>query len=543
MSYNFIVSGNIVDVLNNRIFSGKIHVKNGRIRQILQEDVDSDVYILPGFIDSHVHIESSMLIPSEFARIAVTHGTVAVVADPHEIANVLGVNGVKYMIENGKNSPLKFYFSAPSCVPATTFETSGAVLGVKEIEQLLKMDEIKYLGEFMNYPGVLNEDSEVVEKLKVAKKYSKKIDGHAPGLRGEDARKYAEAGISTDHECTTYEEALEKINFGMKIQIREGSACKDFDTLFPLTEEHFNNCLFCCDDLHPDDLIKGHLNTIVKKALDSGLEIMKALKIACVNPVQHYGLDVGLLQVNDPADFIIVDNLSDFTVLKTYVDGKLIAENGKTKIPYRRVDSINHFQTQEKRVEDFAVPAEKGRIKVIQATDGQVVTKCVHHSPEIKNENVVSNLKRDILKIAVANRYADAKPATGFIQNFGLKKGAIASSVAHDSHNIIAVGTSDYELCKAVNVIIKNQGGLCVVAEEFEEVLPLPIAGIMTSENSYEVADKYAKLDKLAKSFGSTLSAPFMTLSFMALLVIPELKLSDKGLFDGNNFTFVSLFE
>ena len=537
------LSGNIVDVLNSKIYPGTLKISSGRIIDIIRESSEYKNYILPGFVDSHVHIESSMLTPSEFARVAVIHGTVAAVSDPHEIANVLGVDGVKYMIENGKMTPMKFYFGAPSCVPASTFETSGASIGPEELEELLKLEEIKYLGEVMNFPGVLSGDSILDKKISIAKKYSKLIDGHAPGLRGKGLMQYIDAGITTDHECLTKDEALEKIRLGMKVQIREGSAAKNAKDLMSIIEEHCEDCMFCSDDKHPDDLVKGHINDLVKMALNSGIDMMKVLTVACVNPVLHYKLDVGILQKGDSGDFLVVDNLHDFKILSTYINGQIVAGEGKSLINKVPSTILNNFNVGKKKKVDFALPRNKGNINVIEAIDGGLITNKLILIPRIVNGYAVSDVERDILKIAVVNRYSEEEVAIGFIKNFGLKKGAIASSVAHDSHNVIAVGVTDEDICRAVNLIIENKGGISAISEEKEMVLPLPIAGIMSNEDYSEVANKYGAIDNMAKSLGSTLHAPFMTLSFMALLVIPKIKLSDMGLFDSEKFQFINIFE
>jgi len=537
------VSGNIVDVLNKNIYPGVLKIVNGIIVDIIQKESNYATYIVPGLVDAHIHIESSMLPPSEFARIALIHGTVATVSDPHEIANVLGMDGVKYMIDDAKIVPLKFYFGAPSCVPATTFETAGAFLGPEDVEDLLKRDEIKYLAEMMNFPGVINNDPAVIKKIKSAQKYSKPIDGHAPGLQGKDLEQYVRSGITTDHECLTREEALGKIALGMKIQIREGSAAKSFDEFISLADEHYKRCMFCSDDKHPDDLAAGHINDLVRRALKHGLDIMKVLTIASLNPVSHYGLDVGLLRKGDDADFLEIDNLNDFNILKTYIKGEVVAENGRSFIPKRPAKIMNNFNVNKKGVADFTLPFKGGKINVIEAIDGQLITGKSVVTPRVVDGLVESDLERDILKIAVVNRYNEARVAIGFIKNFGLKKGAIASSVAHDSHNIISVGATDEDIWRAVNLIIENKGGICALSEDKEIVLPLPIAGIMSNEDYAEVAKKYTQMDKMAKSLGSTLHAPFMTLSFMALPVIPALKLTDQGLFDGEKFEFISVFE
>jgi len=535
------ISGNIVDVLNSIIFPGTLTISNGKIIKIQAENKKLKNYIIPGFIDSHIHIESSMLTPSEFARIAVIHGTVAVVSDPHEIANVLGLEGIKFMVDDSRRVPLKFYFGASSCVPATDFETSGAVLNSEKVEELLKLDEIKYLSEVMNFPGVINKEPDLMRKIEIAKKYGNPIDGHAPGLRGSDLKKYISAGITTDHESITKEEALEKLSLGMKILIRQCTVAQNFDELIPIIKDHPDKCMLCSDDKHPDILVKGHINELVKKAKKFGL--MKALKAACVNPVLHYGLDVGLLQQGDSADFLVVDNLNDLNILKTFISGEVVAENGKSLIPRKNPTILNKFNAKKRKPEDFVLPSKKGKINVIQAVNNQLITKRLILEPKVEKGNLVSDVKRDILKIAVVNRYFEAKVALGFVNNFGLKTGAIASSVAHDSHNIIAVGTSDNDICRAVNLIIENKGGICVVSSQKEKILPLSIAGIISDQDYLTVAKKYSEIDAMAKALGSNLDTPLMTLSFMALLVIPELKLSDRGLFDGEKFEFADVFE
>jgi len=539
----FTVSGNIVDVVAKRIFKGSIQVENGLIKKISEGPADQDHYILPGLIDAHIHIESSMLIPSEFARLAVVHGTVATVSDPHEIANVLGIPGVRFMIENGKKVPFKFNFGASSCVPATSFETAGATLGIAEIEELLSMKEIKYLSEMMNYPGVLFGDPMVLTKLKLAEKYGKPVDGHAPGLKGDEAAKYISAGITTDHECFSREEAIDKISYGMKILIREGSAAKNFDELCSLVDEFPEMVMFCSDDKHPDDLAEGHINDIVKRALAKGLDLFNILRACTFNPVMHYNLDAGLLRAGDDADFIIADNLKDFNILGTWVRGIKVAENCKTLIESIKDTPFNNFNITEQLPGSIAVKQRPGRILVQEAYDGQLITGAAEVEPRIEGGYVISDPERDILKIVVKNRYSETPAGIGFIRGLGLKRGAVASCVAHDSHNIVATGTDDESITRAINLIIRNRGGISIVDGDREEVLPLPFAGIMTVEDGYVVAEKYRKMDRIVKSLGSPLKAPFMTISFMALLVIPQLKLSDKGLFDGKNFCFTDLFK
>jgi adenine deaminase len=535
------VKGNIVDILNKRIFKGEVCVENGQISAIREVNHEVENYILPGFVDAHIHIESSMVVPSEFAKIAVLHGTVATVSDPHEIANVLGVQGVYFMIENGKKVPLKFNFGAPSCVPATSFESAGAVINADDIKLMMENPDINYLAEMMNYPGVLLDDEEVLQKIEHAKNNNKPIDGHAPGLRGDDVTKYIAAGISTDHECFRYDEALEKLQKGMKILIREGSAAKNFEALIDLLPEHYNNMMFCSDDKHPDDLLLGHINQLCERAVAKGMDVFKVLQAACVNPVKHYNLEVGLLQVGDPADFILVDNLKEFNVLETYINGELVAKNGKSFVKSVPFEVLNNFNTDIKKVADFRLASSSKKIRVIEALDGELVTNQIAADSLIVDGNLVSNTATDVLKMTVVNRYKNETPSIAFIKNFGIKEGAIASSVGHDSHNIIAIGVSDEAICKAVNLIIENKGGVCAVTKTTEKVVALPVAGIMSDQPAEIIGNAYAALDAMAKEMGSTLRAPYMSLSFMALLVIPSLKLSDKGLFDGNTFKFTSL--
>ncbi|MEM0543854.1 adenine deaminase [Flavobacterium sp. j3] len=535
------IQGQIVDILNKRIFSGEITVENGKISSIIEKEHNVQEYILPGFIDAHIHIESSMLVPSEFAKIAVLHGTVATISDPHEIANVLGKDGVYYMIENGKKVPLKFHFGAPSCVPATFFETAGAVIDSEEIKELMAHPDIYYLAEMMNYPGVLFDDTAVLKKIAWAKHFNKPVDGHAPGLRGEPIKKYISAGISTDHECFTYDEAAEKLSLGMKVLIREGSAAKNFEALIDLLSENYENMMFCSDDKHPDDLIVGHINQLCARAIAKGFDVFKVLQVACVNPVKHYKMDVGLLQKNDAADFIVVENLTDFKVKQTFINGELVAENGKSFVQHVDFEKPNNFNTSAKVLNDFKIESSAKTIRVIEALEGQLITNEIHCAPKIVDGNLVSDVENDVLKMAVVNRYSDAEPAIAFIKNFGLKKGAIASSVAHDCHNIVVVGTTDEEILNAVNLIIRNTGGICAVNGDIKKSLALPVAGIMSDKDGWKTGKLYQEIDAMAKELGSSLKAPFMTLSFMALLVIPDLKLSDKGLFSGKQFAFTDL--
>jgi len=545
MNTSISIQGQLVDVHQKKIYPATVEVAEGNITSIipLEGEATHLPFILPGFIDAHVHIESSMLVPAEFAKLAVVHGTVGTVSDPHEIANVCGMEGVEFMIENGKTTPFKFNFGAPSCVPATTFETAGATLNAADVEALLQKEEIKYLTEMMNFPSVLHGDAEVLQKIAAAKRLGKPVDGHAPGLRGAAAKQYIEAGITTDHECFTKEEALDKLQYGMKIIIREGSAAKNFEALIDLLRDYPDRIMFCSDDKHPDSLVEGHINQLCARAITKGIDLFSVLQAACVNPVEHYKLDVGLLRTGDPADFIVVEDLTSFNVVQTYINGALVAEKGTSLISSRANEAtapINNFHCTPKQPHDFLVSYTEGSpFSVIEALDGQLITNKLTLQPKVQNGHILSDTENDVLKMAVVNRYTDAPIATAFIKNIGLKSGAIASSVAHDSHNIVVVGADDESICRAVKTIIENKGGVSCVSESEERIVPLPVAGLMNQSDGYWVAEQYTAIDRAAKNLGSTLSAPFMTLSFMALLVIPHLKLSDKGLFDGDSFSFV----
>jgi adenine deaminase len=532
-------SGNIVDVVNQRIFKGTISVKDGKISAITEEPVESDVYIMPGFIDAHIHVESSMLIPSEFARVAVTHGTVATVSDPHEIANVLGIDGVKFMIENGKKVPFKFFFGAPSCVPATSFETAGAVLGIEETEELLKMKDIYYLAEMMNFPGVLSDDVEVIAKLALAKKYKKPIDGHAPGLKGTDAAKYFSAGISTDHECSTLEEAIDKIKLGMVIQIREGSAAKNFEALYKLIDEFPDKVMLCTDDTHPNDLLKDHIGKLIKMGKAKGLDFFHLLRATTWNVIKHYNLPVGLLQKGDPADFIVVKDLETLIVEATYINGELVAENGKALFAAEAPEIINNFNTEPVTADEIVMRSNNEKTKVIEVIDGELVTRMSERTLQVTNGELQPDVGNDILKIVVVNRYKKERPIVGFVKNFGFKRGAIASSIAHDSHNIVAVGTNDKDIITSINTIIKNKGGICACLNKDIVDLKLEVGGLMSIRDGKTIAAEYEKVHNRAIEFGSELKSPFMTMAFMTLLVIPAIKIGDRGIMDVNKFKYI----
>jgi adenine deaminase len=529
----FSITSNLVDIDKRAIYGATITIVDGKIQSIEPTGETYTHFILPGFVDAHVHIESSLLVPSEFARMAVIHGTVATVSDPHEIGNVLGVKGVEFMLDNASKSPFYFFFGAPSCVPATTFETAGAAITAKEVKGLLKRKDIWYLAEMMNFPGVWNADEAVMEKIALAKQYGKPIDGHAPGLKGEWMKRYFDAGITTDHECFAYEEALAKLTYGVKILIREGSAARNFEALIPLMKDHAAELMFCSDDKHPDSLLLGHINQLVVRAVAKGYDVFDVLYAACIHPVSHYQLPVGQLRVGDAADFIVVENLQTFPITQTYIQGQLVAEMGKSNIASVAVEAPNQFHHNP--ISAAELTYEPGEPEpVIECVDGELMThKLMVPAAQCHSQN-------DILKMVVVNRYQQAPVAIAYVKNFGFKQGAIASSVAHDSHNMIAVGVSDETIAKAINLLVEHKGGLCAVNDQLQEVLPLPVAGLMSTGNAWDIAEKYTRLDRLAKEFGSQLRAPFMSLSFMALLVIPHLKLSDKGLFDGDTFSFVN---
>jgi adenine deaminase len=541
MKATFSISGQYVDIVGKQIYPASIQVENGSIVAISPCENAPLQYLLPGFIDSHVHIESSMLIPSSFARLAVLHGTIGTISDPHEIANVCGVDGVHYMIDNGKKVPFHFFFGAPSCVPATTFETAGAMIDSNQITELLASDDIYYLSEMMNFPGVLYNDSEVIKKIKAAHKAGKPVDGHAPGLRGEDAKKYIAAGISTDHECFTIDEALDKLGLGMKILIREGSAAKNFEALYPLIDTHTNNIMLCSDDKHPDSLLEGHINQLCARAVAKGIDKFNVLQAACINPIDHYKLPTGKMKIGDPANFIVVHDLISFEVNATYINGILVAEKGISFIAPVQETTINQFDAalitaMQLKMYAKDYPNQNGRIPVIEAIDGQLITNCIWMSPTEKEHCLVTNTQSDVLKMVVYNRYKTAAPSIAFIKNFGFTHGAIASTVAHDSHNIIAVGVDDESIATAINSVIQEKGGISCVNKTETKILALPVAGLMSTADPYEVAKQYTIIDAMSKALGSQLGSPFMTLSFMALLVIPHLKLSDQGLFDGDQF-------
>jgi len=537
------IEANIVDVINRKIFPGEVQINGKRIVKVTSVHKNCKYFLIPGLIDAHIHIESSMLIPSEFARLAVMHGTIATVSDPHEIANVLGIEGIKFMHNNGQKIPFKFYFGAPSCVPATNFETSGSRIDTQQIKDLFLNYKFKFLAEVMNFPGVINNDKNVIDKIELAKKLNRQIDGHAPGLTGANLQKYLSYGITTDHETQTIDEGREKLKLGLKLLIREGSAAKNFDELIPLIKEFPERIMMCTDDLHPDDLIDGHINRLIKRGIDAGYDFFDMLRSATLNPLQHYNLETGILRENDPADLVLIDNPKSFKVISTFVDGEKVFENPKTKIDHIKEHPINNFSCDRIKQGQLKITAKSNKITGIEAFDGQLFTKKRIFDARIKNGEVLSDIEKDILKIVVYNRYNKTNPSVAFIKGLGLKNGAIASTIAHDSHNIIAAGVNDEDIANAINRLIELKGGILVTENEKYDEIQLEIAGLLTQNDGKEIASKYKKLNQLVRSMGSTLNAPFMTISFMALLVIPEIKLSDMGLFDVRKFKIIDMFD
>lgn len=539
-----LIRGNIVDIFEDSIFYGELIIQEGRIfsiKKIGTERAD-EIYITPPFVDSHVHIESSMVVPAQFATAAIAHGTLASVSDPHEIANVLGLEGVEFMIQNGKDVPFYFCFGAPSCVPATTFETAGACLGLEEVQKLLEMPEIGYLAEMMNFPGVLEGNKEQLDKINLSHKLGKPVDGHAPGLGGEKAKAYFATGIQTDHECFTLEEAKEKLDLGVKILVREGSAAKNFDALIPLAKEYPHKMMFCSDDKHPDELLLWHINRLVSRAITSGVDYFDAIRMATLNPCRHYSLKMGLLREGDFADLVVWEDKLSFKAKRVYYKGRVVAEGEKVFFETPKVQAINKFLAAKHLKEDFKVPIVGDRVNVIRAMDGQLITEKIPMKPLMVDGFWESDVVQDCLKIVVVNRYNETKPSIGFIHGFGLKEGAIASSVAHDSHNIVAVGVDNQSLAEAINLIVRESGGVSIVTKDKKGVIPLPVAGLMSDKPAVEVAADYAQISSLCKNIlGSKLEAPYMTLSFMALPVIPQLKITDKGIFDVDLFDFIDL--
>ncbi|MEY1640216.1 adenine deaminase [Tenuifilum osseticum] len=529
------ISGKLVDPIGRRIVNAKIYFQDGVITQI-DESLDAEnVYIIPGFVDSHVHIESSLLVPTRFAQAAIKNGTVAVVADPHEVANVAGIEGVRFMIENARQSKLKFFYGAPSCVPASPVDECFEPFTSKEVAKLLDLPEVTHLAEMMNFPGVINGNTEVHSILSEAKARNKPIDGHAPGLSGENLTKYVSAGITTDHECFTLDEAKKKIELGMKVLIREGSAAKNFDALHPIIGQNPSMAMFCTDDCHPDELMGGHINKHVRKAIALGYDIFDVLQVASVNPVNHYRLNVGLLQVGQPADFIVVDNLKDFNVLSTYIKGVNVTNIEEDYAAEPPLFSFpNHFDHHKIKL-DF--PSGKP-VKVIKVIEGELITETLKTSVPVSGYD----FDKDILKIVVLSRYNPNNIGVGLIHGFGMRKGAIASSIAHDSHHIVAIGANDDSILRAIDYIIESRGGICYFDGNETMGLALPFFGLMTNVDVSDAAKEYSLINKKLKADGCKLHAPFMTMAFMSLSVIPHLKLTPAGLFDVDRFSLTSIF-
>ena len=537
------LSGQVVDVFNRSIYPGRIFAEKGIIQEVHRTQANIEPgFLIPGLVDSHIHIESSMLTPQQFSAVAMNHGTVATVSDPHEIANVLGEKGIRFMLKDAARSPLKFHFGVPSCVPATPFESSGAVLDGQKVAQLLKKEQFGFLAEMMNFPGVIQQDADVMMKIQAARESGKPVDGHAPGLLGDALQQYIDAGISTEHECSTYAEAREKLERGMYILIREGSAAKNFDVLYPLIDEFPDKVMLCSDDRHPDDLIRGHMNLLIQKGIACGLDIFHLLQAACVNPVKHYRLSCGLLRENDPADIVRVDDLDQFNILETFIDGKCLYGSRKVGYEPKSHGVPNIMKAKPIQSSDLEIPAEDKPIRVIHARDHELYTSFTAENPKNGNGLLLSDTERDILKIAVLNRYQPGKPSLGFIKNFGLKRGALGSSIAHDSHNLIVVGTDDISMVRTFNHLIEQKGGIVVCNGSELEGLPLKVAGLMSDQPAAVVSGRYHELTAMAAELGCKLQAPFMTLSFMALPVIPELKLTDQGLFDVQSFQYTTLY-
>lgn len=538
-----LIGGNIIDILEREIYPGVISVDNNIIKSISRNSEKYDHYILPGFIDAHVHIESSMLIPKEFSSLVIKRGTVAIINDPHEIANVLGIPGISFMIENSKESLVKTFFTIPSCVPSTAMDYSGAEISASDIENMIEHFPFIGLSEVMDVPGVLN-DRKVRNKIEIALNNDLIIDGHAPQLRGKDLEKYIAAGISTDHECSDINEAIEKINLGMNILIREGSAAKNYEALKYLIKDYPDHVMFCTDDSHPSDLLhSGHIDKIVRRANKDGFDLFDVLKIACINPIKHYRLNVGYLRVNDPADFIVVNDLVSFDILSVFLNGEekynINADQVKVEKTTSHCKSLNNFKRTPLQREEL-IKSIQNKVTCIGVLNNEIITKKILFNIPKPLQNLESDIERDILKIVYVNRYENKPPQIAYITGIGLKKGAFASSVSHDSHNIIAVGCNDHDLLMAINAVIAEKGGLCTVIENETIILPLPIAGIMTSESGKEVSLTWDLLIQKLKMNGCVLDSPFMTLSFMALIVIPELKIGEKGLFEYSKFDFIS---
>jgi adenine deaminase len=526
-----VVEGQLVDVVNGKVVPSGVVMEGGKFTEIVTLAEAPNRYLLPGFIDSHIHIESSQLCPSRFAEASVPHGTTAVVSDPHEIANVLGVKGIDLMLEDASNVPLRIFLTAPSCVPATQYERSGATIGVAEIESMLKDPRFVGLGEVMDVQGVLRDDPGIIAKIKAAKAFWKGIDGHCPGLVGNDLVKYINAGMRTDHESITADEAEEKYFLGMWIQVREGSASRDLRSLMPFAKTH--ECMLVSDDLRAKDLVNGHLDVLLRKAVALGMPPMHAIRAVTAWPAWHYNLPGGSVAVGRTADLVVVDDLRNFNVRQVFIAGRLVAEDG---VPlFLAEPRTNGLGILPRGLvgEDMLLPAkgEKVSVKVIEAFPDRIESGSLITELPVRDGRVRAMPDQDVLHIALVNRYVDERPVLGFIKGFGLKRGAMATSVAHDSHHLLAVGASPDDMAKAINVVSRS-GGFAVCEENEVSTLPLEVAGLMSTSPARVVAQIENDLVELLVGMGCRLPAPFMTLSFQSLLVVPELKIGDRGLFD-----------
>lgn len=538
MSTNFTITGVVFDPILRESFGATLRIQDGKIAKIEKDSNIKHPIILPGFVDSHVHIESSMLTPSNFAKAAVKHGTVAVVTDPHEIANVAGVKGVEFMINDAKGSDFKFYFGAPSCVPASPFDECFEPFTPEIIEGLMKREDIHFLAEMMNFPGVIYKSESVMQIIDKAHSVQKPVDGHVPGLSGDALKSYVSVGITTDHECFTLEEALEKIKLGMKILIRDGSAAKNFSALHPLIKEYSKHLMFCTDDCHPDELLHGHINLKVKQSLALGYDVFDVLQVSSVNPVNHYKLNLGLLQEGDSADFLVVDNLQNLNIQSTFINGADVLETKESLI--KLYSALNYVFPNSFNPSNLNLKVASSKVKAIEVINDELITNTVVVNNEA--ETLSCNLNEDILKIAVLSRYKDNELSVGLIKGFGMKKGAIAASIAHDSHHIISVGCDNASIEKCLEFIIKNRGGVCYFDGEQLHGLPLPVYGLMTDSTAEVAASAYEIINSKVIADGCKLKAPFMTMSFMSLSVIPHLKITPAGLFDVDKFNYTKLF-
>lgn len=526
------VDGQLVDVLRGEIYPACVNFDENNIVRIERKLAAPPQYILPGLIDAHVHIESSLLTPYRFAEKAVAHGTTAVVANPHEIANVMGMAGIRYMVDDGKSTPLRFFYSAPSSVPSTAMETSGAVIGWKEVREMLSTGDFVSLGEVMDVPGVLREDPALMSKIEVAVQFGKPIDGHAPGLGGYDLDRYVMAGISTDHECTTVREAEEKDRKGMTVMVREGSAARNLNALMPFASKHKH--FLVTDDLSAVDMADGHVDSLLRKAVAAGMDPIHAIRAASMWPAQHYGLPGGSVYLNGPADLVVVDDLIHFTVLETWIGGRLVAKDGRPLFAGAPTTVPPGIASGEVLAKDLRVTSRRpvATVRVIKVLPDEVSSLAGTADLDVDDSAVLTDPSRDILLMAVVNRYRPASPAVAFVSGFRLSRGAMASSVAHDSHNLIGVGTDPALLALALNAVAAQGGGYYVTDAVNSVRLELPVAGLMSPLPWDEVARKEGEINAFLQGMGCPLPAPFMTLSFQSLLTVPDLKLGDRGLFD-----------